>query len=84
VFTPNSDGVNDGWRLSGGFVGADAWIYSRWGTLVHEGEMAKSQWDGTNQRSGDDCPEGVYYYVLQLLRADGQVKDLKGYVHLLR
>ena len=84
VFSPNSDAVNDDWRLSGGFVSVSGWIYNRWGTLVHEGDMLSGSWDGTEQRTGLACPDGVYYYVVQLRRADKQVKELTGHIQLLR
>lgn len=84
VFTPNGDGTNDAWFPSGGFLSANTWIYGRWGNLVHEGNVMDKGWDGTHQRTGERCPEGVYYYVLQLPRSDGAGAGHHGHIQLLR
>ncbi|MBK6830840.1 MAG: gliding motility-associated C-terminal domain-containing protein [Flavobacteriales bacterium] len=83
VFSPNGDGVNDAWFPSGGFLQANAWIYGRWGNLVHEGDVMTNGWDGTHQRSGERCPAGVYYYVLDLPRADGTAGNESGHIQLV-
>ncbi len=84
VFTPNGDGFNDGWLPAGGFVNARARIWNRWGGLVYEGDMLKRPWDGRHHVNGEQCSEGVYYYELELVRADASTKALAGYMHLLR
>lgn len=84
VFTPNGDGSNDGWLPAGGFVNARARIWNRWGGLVYEGDMLQRPWDGRHHASGERCTDGVYYYELELVRADASVKALAGYLHLLR
>jgi gliding motility-associated-like protein len=84
VFTPNGDGTNDGWLPAGGFVKANARIWNRWGGLVYEGDMLQRPWNGRHYTSGEPCTDGVYYYELELVRADGSVKPLAGYLHLLR
>ena len=83
VFSPNGDGVNDAWFPSGGFLHANAWIYGRWGNLVHEGDVLLRGWDGTHQRNGERCPEGVYYFVLELPRADGAMGRHSGHIQLV-
>lgn len=83
VFTPNGDGSNETWLPAGGFVNAGARIWNRWGGLVYEGDMLQKAWDGKHYVSGERCTDGVYYYELELIRSDGSVEPLAGYVHLL-
>lgn len=84
VFSPNGDGWNEGWLAEGGFVQAKATIHGRWGNLVFEGDLISANWDGRHFRSGEPCPEGVYYYVIAFERSDGRRFDRAGYVQLLR
>ena len=83
IFTPNGDATNDAWFPSGGFVRADAWIYGRWGNLVFEGDMVRDRWDGTHLRNGEPCPDGVYFFVLELRKADGSGAKHTGHIQLL-
>lgn len=59
VFTPNFDGVNDLFFVTG--LGDMPWqleVYDRWGRLVYSSPAYQNDWQGGN------LPEGVYYYVL--------------------
>ena len=82
VFTPNGDGSNDTWFPLGGFVQANARIWNRWGGLVHVGDMVTHPWRGRHQQSGELCADGVYYYEIEIVRADGRSTRQAGYVHL--
>lgn len=82
IFTPNSDGQNDTWLPTGGFVTADARIFNRWGNLVFEGDMVARPWNGKHYQSSELCSDGVYYYVLQFKRVNGSTVERTGYVHL--
>lgn len=67
VFTPNGDGKNNRFQLQG-YCGSFS-IYNRWGTLI-ETVSNENGWDGTI--SGNDAPEGTYYFItddLNLKRA---------------
>lgn len=74
-------------------------IFSRYGTLVHEykGNIRDWKgWDGKIKDSNRDAPEGVYYWVVDMIQAyeyreGGQLKAKKfnkkmqsGFVHLYR
>jgi len=73
-FSPNGDGNNDVFWLNfgdlGGPVSLD--VYNRWGNLVFRSQdysdcvnFKSNCWDGTYfKQFGDECSEGVYYYVL--------------------
>lgn len=65
VFTPNGDGLNELFAISGSDCGArDVMeIYNRWGSLLFRTDLPYEVfWDG--RFKGRDCSEGVYYYFL--------------------
>ena len=87
VFTPNGDGVNDGFAITSecNFTEYSLSIFNRWGGLVHRSRAAGIEWDGTSD--GVQVPEGVYYWVLEyrhlvVVDADRQAKS--GSITLLR
>ena len=68
VFTPNGDGVNDFFEISGNFdlTGCvTLYIYNRWGTLVFSSSGNFASWDGYTF-AGVEVPEGVYFYVMEI------------------
>ncbi|MEN9336716.1 MAG: hypothetical protein RLZZ500_1703 [Bacteroidota bacterium] len=71
VITPNQDGANDSFDLSG--LDVDAFeVYNRWGRKVYEKRKYTNEWHGQNQKE-ESLPDGVYYYILTL--RDGQTKQ---------
>jgi gliding motility-associated-like protein len=82
VFTPNQDGANDVWELIDidYFPKSSITIFNRWGGVVYEKSSYFNEWDGKNM-SGDELPDGTYYYVVDL----GNGHDLyKGFVVITR
>lgn len=66
VFSPNGDGVNSSFEFRTLNVKTlNCRIYNRWGTLVAELNSPTAKWDGKDT-DGKECPEGVYFYVLEL------------------
>ncbi|MFN0199925.1 MAG: gliding motility-associated C-terminal domain-containing protein [Bacteroidia bacterium] len=61
AFTPNGDNINDVFTIgkSKNFPEIRTRIYSRWGNLVYQSD-GEVEWDGKDQRTGEDVPEGVY------------------------
>lgn len=89
VFTPNNDNANDlfvpfPYR---GVKEIDLRIFNRWGQLVFTSTDPDIQWPGSYKETNEQVPDGVYFYtcdvVLKRLAGD-EVKQLKGYVHILR
>ena len=80
VFSPNSDGVNDVFIISGVDVHSyfSLRIFNRWGEAIFISEKPKNYWDGRDYL-GDELSDGTYYYVLT---ANGKIN--KGFVTLLR
>ncbi len=71
LFTPNDDGNNDRYVISGieNYPKNLFLVYNRWGNKVYEKENYANEWDGTsnaNMRLGNQVlPVGVYYYILR-------------------
>jgi gliding motility-associated-like protein len=87
VFTPNGDGINDLFvpltPIEEGDFHID--IFSRWGIVVFSTSNPNIMWNGTVNGNGNECSEGVYFYVYSFTPIDGsQAQKGSGYVHLFR
>jgi len=63
VFTPNGDGVNDGFKIKAPLsIKLHSFkIYASWGQLLFETTDINKYWDGTYQ--GKQMPVGTYYWI---------------------
>ncbi|PLW92731.1 MAG: hypothetical protein C0592_09275, partial [Marinilabiliales bacterium] len=89
VFTPNGDGQNDYFMpFPYDFVEKiDIQIFNRWGNVVFTTQDPDIMWDGKSQQTGNDCSEGVYFYichVYELTLSGLHERTLTGTVHLYR
>ena len=86
VFTPNGDNFNDLFVPTfNGFDRLEAVIFDRWGREVfNNGGSTTTFWNGKQNNSGIDCPEGVYFYILKFFRPVGDRVVREGNVTLLR
>jgi len=86
AFSPDGDGVNDILKVFGISVKTINFsIFNRWGEKifsVENGNINTTGWDGTYY--GKALPPDVFVYYLDALFDDGQRKQLKGSVTLLR
>ncbi len=73
TFTPNGDGVNDVWTITGllAYVNATVDIFNRYGKTLYHSIGYNKAWDGTYD--GQPLPTGTYYYVIRLNSGDGQI-----------
>ena len=84
-FSPNGDGVNDGYEIEGieNYPGNILYIYNRWGNLIYKAKDYNNTWTGESNVAGINygkkVPSGTYYYILDL--NDGQ-KPRNGYIIL--
>lgn len=83
VFSPNGDGVNDQFRITGGPSALAVRVFNRWGQEVARLERPGQAWDGRSP-AGEALPEGTYFYVLHAVERSGKAHDLRGTVTLLR
>ena len=89
VFTPNSDGLNDGFRIYGispNCDKAELRIFNRWGELVFMTTNLSLPWNGKVENDGADVPSGTYYYLLKILETKNPKlpKELHGSINLIR
>ena len=89
VFSPNGDGINDGFFVSFGsdiqLLALDGTIYDRWGNLVYHSDALTFVWDGNFAE--ESVMPGVYVYTIKVKYTDGNVEReevLAGDVTLLR
>ncbi len=84
-FSPNSDGINDGYTITGieNYPGNKIWIYNRWGNLIFKTHDYNNNWDGISNVSGiyigKKVPPGTYFYILDL---NNHSKPIQGYITL--
>jgi gliding motility-associated-like protein len=88
AFTPDGDGVNDSWGISG--LGVDAFrfnieIYDAWGVVVFASEDIQAQWFGESASTGENAHPGMYNYRVLARDTEHGVGHLfEGHVQLLR
>jgi gliding motility-associated-like protein len=89
VFTPNTgDNINSFFQLINpmGFHRIDEFellILNRWGNVLRTYENFDFGWDGKDE-SGNDVPEGVYFYKLNMRSMVGELFENHGFFHLIR
>ncbi len=77
AFSPNGDGFNDEFVISGRFESEVAEskleVYNRWGSIVYRSKgkrYSDSFWDGTSNTGmvslGPNLPSGTYFYVFRI------------------
>ncbi len=66
AFTPNGDGVNDLFRVTGLYnnINFNMVVYDRWGQLVFESDNINTGWDG--KIAGNYCPPESYVWVVKI------------------
>lgn len=86
-FSPNSDGINDGyvieeiWKYPGNRI----WIFNRSGNLIFHTVDYQNDWDGSGRSNGlingTRAQDGTYFYILDL--ADGS-RPRSGFIVIRR
>ena len=82
AFSPNIDGVNDNWKISGieEFPEAEVSVFNRWGELVfYKKGLYQSSFDGTF--NDQPLPTGIYTY---LISTEPKGFTYRGYLYLGR
>ncbi|TAH41908.1 MAG: PKD domain-containing protein [Bacteroidetes bacterium] len=85
AFSPNGDGVNDGFIAKGiGYTDYSMWILDRWGRKIYHSTDRAIAWDGTYFGNGNQCQADVYEWVLDVVDFRGKKHRLIGHVTLFR
>lgn len=84
IFSPNNDNQNDYIDFSNlNLTEEIVAIYNRWGNKVFQSSVNVTKWDGKDLK-GNDCSEGVYYYVFHYSEFINKEIDKKGFIQLVR
>ena len=74
AFSPNGDGINDAWEITGleAYPNTQILVFNRWGAKISEKYKVTDGriWDGGNY------PVGTYYYVIDF--GDSTMPSLQG------
>jgi len=82
-FTPNDDGINDQFGVTGFSNGGFSMqIFNRWGQTVFTSENSSQTWNGKTL-SGTKAPQGIYTYLITIAK-DKSRKPLYGTISLIR
>jgi hypothetical protein len=86
TFTPNDDGVNETFGVSGiSIADVKLYIFNRWGEEIYFGQGAKNAaWDGAVLGENDKAQEGVYVYMVEVKDVWGKMHQKVGQVNLVR
>ena len=85
VFTPNSDGLNDGFGAKGvGIIKFSMQIFDRWGHMVFSSGDIHDTWDGTAKGSSEVIKQDEYTWKIQVTDIFGKNHNLIGGVTVLR
>lgn len=83
IFTPNGDNVNDIFIIKGGFAEKfNLFIFDRQGSKIFESQNINEGWNG--KIKGQDAPEGVYVFTVEVISISGEKKTKTGTVTLIR
>ena len=85
AFTPNADGLNDGFGAKGvGIAKFQMWVFDRWGHVIFESNDISDYWDGTAKGGEEPIKDGVYVWKAEVLDVFHKNHDLTGHVTLLK
>jgi gliding motility-associated-like protein len=85
AFTPNGDNNNDEFCLRGWNECTSDFrilIFDRWGEKIFESQNPSFCWDGIYK--GQALNAGVFVYVLQAKKSNGDLLEKKGNITLIR
>jgi gliding motility-associated-like protein len=88
VFTPNTDGFNDCYRVVGLSPECDKAslkIFNRWGERIYFSEDVLACWNGRVDNTGVEVPTGTYFYQIKIIRQiDNKEQFITGSINLIR
>ncbi len=83
TFSPNGDELNDTFCPLGENIHSIQWsVYDRWGTPLFYTDEINGAWDGTYQ--GKASPTGTYFYTAEVQFEDGEIKNKRGDISIIR
>jgi len=89
-FTPDQDGINDYWYVSGDRIYQfEVRLYDRWGEVFFESNDANFKWVGQRRDGSFYVEPGVYPYLIKVKFYDpkgliGEEQLIRGFVTVVR
>jgi gliding motility-associated-like protein len=85
TFTPNADGLNDGFGAKGeGILKFEMQVFDRWGHIVFQSDDIYNYWDGSVKGGNEPIKDDVYTWKVQVLDVNHKNHDLVGHVTVLK
>ena len=85
AFTPDNDGLNDAFEITGRQVRLfEMWIYDRWGNVVFHTTDLDDPWTGDVNGGTHYAPNGVYQWFIKATGFDTAAEEFRGFVNLMR
>jgi PKD repeat protein len=85
AFSPNVDGLNDGFAPVGeGWKTYELVIYNRWGEEIFAGKPNEAWLGMYNNKLGSECPDAVYVWTCRVIDLKNKKKYFNGIVTLVR
>jgi gliding motility-associated-like protein len=85
TFTPNGDGLNDGFFAKGmGITQFNLKIFDRWGHILFETNDINEAWDGTTRGSAEPIKQDVYVWKASVKDVFNNTHALTGHVSLIK
>lgn len=88
VFTPNTDGYNDCYKVVGLSPGCDEAvlkIFNRWGERIYYSTDVLGCWNGRVDNTGPELPAGTYFYQIVIKRKiNSKDEVVTGSINLIR
>ena len=84
AFSPDGDGVNDVFNVSGqGIIDFQMEIYNRWGQKIFSTNSIEDGWDGLSN-DGAEMPAGLYIYYIKAENIYGEDFKYQGQFNLFK
>lgn len=85
AFTPNGDGINDGWKPIGFGVSDIRWyIFDRWGIEIYQAHGVNDVWDGCYGPERREVQADVYVWLCNWQTLTGGMFSRTGRVTVVR
>lgn len=85
AFTPNNDGINDVFRVTGSSIARyNIQIFNRWGEVVFESDNIEEVWDGSHQGGTHYSQNDIYSYVIKVKGFDTDAFERSGHISVMR
>lgn len=85
AFTPNSDGINDFFKVEGHDIQEfEIWIFNRWGKVVYHSTDIDEVWDGGHERGDYYVEDETYTYRIKATGIAGNEIEKTGNIIILR